>query len=133
MEKRETGIIKSLPMQVMLVVTVAAALGAYPCATQASAETVVAVLTGTIMSTANVLLGYAAIRYSAGRSYTTFMKVVLGGMGLRMAAMLAGLFLCIKVAGMPVVPLAASLLSFYAVFLLLEIIYIHTQFTSKAP
>ncbi len=135
MEEREarqgTGIMMSLPKQVFLVLGAAILIGAYPCATTASSATIVALLTGAMLSTANVLLGYAAIRHSIGRSTTTFMKFVLGGMGLRMAGMLAGFYLCVRVAGLPVIPLAGSLLSFYAVFLLLEIVTIHTQFTSK--
>ncbi len=45
-----------------------------------------AVAIGAVMSTVNVLLGIPAIEYYArDKSYTTFLKAVLGGMGLRLA------------------------------------------------
>jgi hypothetical protein len=134
MEKREArpkGILKSLPVQVSMIILVTAIAGVYPMATLTSADTNIALIAGTLLSTVNVLAGYAAIEYSIGRSYTTFLKVVMGGMGVRMAAMLGIFFICIKVIRLPVVPLSSAMLSFYALFLTLEILYIQTRFRTK--
>lgn len=120
-------ILTSLPKQVLAVITGAFLIGAYPCAMQASAATIAALIAGALMSTANVLLGYAAIEYSAGRSYTTFIKFVLGGMGIRMAAMLVTFFLGIRVFELPVVPFSVSMFTFYVVYLILEILYIQSR------
>jgi len=130
-EARPKGILKSLPTQVLTVILVAALGGAYPMATLASWETNIALIAGTVLSTVNVLAGYAAIEYSIGRSYTIFLKVVMGGMGIRMAAMLGFFLLCIKVLRLPVIPLSSAMMSFYAVFLILEILYIQTRFRTK--
>ena len=118
---------ESFPAQVALVVVLAAALLGYPLAAWASRATVVAVAAGAALSTLNVLLGYASIRFAFHRSYTTFLKVVLGGMGLRMVIMLGGLGGLIAWAGLEPVPLAASLLGFYAVYLVIEIVFIQRK------
>ncbi len=134
MESREAqykGLLTSLPKQVLVVLVLAALGGAYPMAIFTSWETNVALITGTLMSTVNVLLGYAAIEYSIGRSYTTFFKVVLGGMGIRMVALLGSFFICIKVFRLPIIPLSASLLSFYGVYLILEIMHIQLRVHTK--
>jgi hypothetical protein len=134
MENRETrpkGILRSLPTQVLTIILIAVVGGAYPMATLASSETITALIAGTLLSTLNVLAGYAAIEYSIGRSYTTFLKVVMGGMGIRMAAMLGIFLLCIKVLRLPIIPLSSAMMSFYSIFLILEILYIQTRFRPK--
>jgi hypothetical protein len=130
-EARPKGILRSLPAQVLTVILVAAIGGVYPMATLASWETNTALIAGTLLSTLNVLAGYAAIEYSIGRSYTTFLKVVMGGMGIRIAAMLGCFLLCIKVLRLPVIPLSSAMMSFYAVFLILEVLYIQTRYRTK--
>jgi len=55
---------------------------------------------GGVLCLANVLRRYAAIEYAFDRSYTFFLKVVLGAMGIRMGVMLGvvalllGVFRC---------------------------------------
>ncbi len=134
MENRESQykrFLTSLPKQVIAILVLAAIGGVYPMAVHTSRETNIALITGTLMSTANVLLGYAAIEYSIGKSYTTFFKVVLGGMVIRMAVLLGGFFICIKVFRLPIIPLSASLLSFYGLYLILEVIFIHLRVRTK--
>jgi hypothetical protein len=130
-EARPKGILRSLPAQVLTIILVTAVGGAYPMATLCSSETIIALIAGTLMSTVNVLAGYAAIEYSIGRSYTMFLKVVMGGMGIRMTAMLGIFLLCIKVLRLPVIPLSFAMMSFYAIFLILEVLYIQTRFRTK--
>lgn len=112
------------PAQVATVLVVSGIALAYPLWTMAPEEVATAVAVGAAMATVNVLLGYAAIVYAQGKSYTTFLKAVLGGMGLRLALMLGTLVVLIKVAGMHAVALTVSLLGYYAVFLVLELLYI---------
>ena len=86
---------------------------------------------GAALSTINVMLGYIAIRYSFDKSYTTFLKAVLGGMGLRLLFMLGAFIALIAGFGLQPVPLTASLLGFYAVFMVLEIVFIQRSMTVK--
>ena len=88
-----------------------------------------AVAAGAALSTVNVLLGYLAIRYSFDRSHTTFLKAVLGGMGLRLLLMLGAFTVMIVVFGVQAMPLTASLFGFYAVFMALEIVYMQRRMT----
>jgi hypothetical protein len=121
----------SFPKQVGTALLVSCALAAYPLARFGSAEIVVAVAAGALVSTANVLIGYLAIEYSFERSYTTFLKAVIGGMGLRMLAMVLALLALIKIAGLHALALTISLLSFYFVFLVLEVFFIQRKVVTK--
>ena len=121
----------NFPAQVLLVLVCASLLLAYPLAAFASGEVRTAVAAGAALSTINVMLGYAAIRYSFDRSHTTFLKAVLGGMGVRLLVMLGAFTALIMVFGMQAVALTVSLLAFYAVFMVLEIMFIQQRMTVK--
>ena len=122
---------KRFPLQVLGALVVVALLGAYPTFRFASPEIVLAMGVGALLSTVNVLLGFMAIEYSFDKSYTTFLKVVLGGMGVRMALMLVALIVLIKVVELHAVALTVSLLSFYLIFLVLEVVFIQKKVTAK--
>ena len=107
----------SFPRQIAVVVLLSALLSAYPLFAFASAEVIRACIAGVTISLANVLAGYAAIEYSIDKSYTVFLKAVLGGMGLRMLAMLGALLMLIEVFHFQAVPLVVSLMGFYVLFL----------------
>lgn len=96
-------------------------LAAWPMARWASEEIVIAVLTGAVMSTVNILAGFLAIQLTIHRSYTTFLKAVLGGMGVRMAVMLGLLLVLILVARMHAVALTVAVIGYSLVYLVLEI------------
>lgn len=96
-----------------------------------SAEIASAVIIGAVLSTVNVMAGFLAIEYTLGKSHTTFLKAVLGGMGVRMAGMLGVIALLIKFGGVHVVGLVISVLSFYGVYLVLEIFYIQKRVSHK--
>jgi hypothetical protein len=107
-------------------------LSVYPLFAFASAEVVRACIAGVTISVANVLAGYAAIEYSIDRSYTVFLKAVLGGMGLRMLVMLGTLMMLIEVFHFQAVPLVVSLMGFYILFLILEILFMQKKMNKKA-
>jgi hypothetical protein len=86
---------------------------------------------GAALSTVNVLAGYFAIRYAYARSYTTFLKAVLGGMGVRMTLMLGALAALVLLGGMDAVALMVSALAFYGIFLVLEIVYLQYSLSMK--
>jgi hypothetical protein len=121
----------NFPAQVLLVIVSASVLLAWPLAVFASGEVRFAVAAGAALSTVNVMLGYAAIRYSFDRSHTTFLKAVLGGMGVRLLVMLGAFTALIMVFAVQAVALTVSLLAFYAVFMVLEIVFIQQRMTIK--
>ena len=117
----------NFPAQVALVLAGAALVLAYPLTAYASEEVRTAVAAGALVSTVNVLLGYITIAYSFEKSYPTFLKAVLGGMGLRMLMMLGVLLVLILSVHIHTVALMASLLGFYSVYLILEILFIQRK------
>ena len=115
----------------MLVLLVAAALAAYPLIRSGSGGVVLAVCVGALLSTVNVLAGFLTIEYSFEKSYTVFLKTVLGGMGMRMVVMLGLMLLLILVVRLETVPFTISLLGFYFVYLVLEILYLQKKVAVK--
>jgi hypothetical protein len=132
--QKENNIAKfdySFPRQVVIVFIVGAALAAYPLFAHGSAEVIRAVVAGALLSLVNVLAGYAAIEYSFNKSYTTFLKAVLGGMGVRLLVMLGCFVVMIEVLRFRVVPLVASLFGFYLIYLILEVMFIQKKMNKR--
>jgi len=121
----------SFPRQIAVVVILSAVLSVYPLFAFASAEIVRAYVAGVTISVANVLAGYAAIEYSIDKSYTVFLKAVLGGMGIRMLAMLTMLMVLIEVFHFQAVPLVVSLMGYYVLFLILEVMFMQKKLGKK--
>jgi hypothetical protein len=119
------------PRAVFAVFIGIAVISSYPLYRYASAEVIRASIVGALLSLANVLAGYAAIEYSIDKSYTTFLKLVLGGMGARLFVMLGALLILIEVFDFPAAALVVSLLGFYTIFLVLEIFFIQRKLTSR--
>lgn len=130
---RSMRVDKRFPVQVAVtfVVGLVVGFGLMKLMRAESAEVIYAVIVGAVLSTANVMAGFLAIEYTLDKSYNTFLKAVLGGMGIRMAVMLGVLVLLIKFAGLHMVALVVSVLSFYVVYLVLEIFYIQKRVTHK--
>ena len=85
------------PLQVGITLVVAGAIGGYPLLRYGSSEVISGVILGSALSTVNVLLGYIAIEFSFEKSYTVFVRTVIGGMGVRLVLMLGLLALLISV------------------------------------
>jgi len=121
----------SLPRQIFLAIMIIGCVGTYPLLKFGTNAIFNAVIVGAILTTVNVLLGYAAIEYSLGKSTTTFFKFVIGGMGIRLFLMAVILVLLIKVFQLHVGALISSMGIFYVVFLTLEVFYIQKKINSK--
>ncbi|MGA9117477.1 MAG: hypothetical protein WB626_11930 [Bacteroidota bacterium] len=119
------------PSQVLLALAGAGALAAYPLVCCASPSVREAAGAGALLSTANVLVGYWAIRAGIGRSFTAFLKLVLGGMGIRMAVLLGALLVLIKGLGFHALALTGATLGMYLVYLVLEIVYLQRALHTK--
>jgi hypothetical protein len=116
---------------VLATLAVSAGLSAYPLWKFGSAEITRAAAMGALLSTINVLAGYIAIEYSFAKSYNAFLKAVLGGMVLRLAFVLIALLFLIKVFEVHTVSLVTSLLGFYVIFLILEVLFIQKKVIQK--
>ena len=123
---------KRFPLQVLATLVISGALGAYPLAVYASGDIIVSMATGAGLSTVNALLGYLTIEYAFERPYTVFLRAVLGGMGLRMLLLLGGVILLIMVAHLHAIALTVSLFFFYAVFLILEVLFLQRKAAEKS-
>ena len=119
------------PLQVGITLVGAVALGAYPLVKFGSTEVILGVILGATLSTVNVLLGYLAIEFSFDKSYTVFVRTVLGGMGVRLILMLALLALLVSTFQVHAMALTFSLLGFYVVYLLLEVLFIQRKVLVK--
>lgn len=99
------------------------AVGTWPMmrAAEHDANVVVACVIGFGLSLANVLGGYVTIVMGRGKSPQQFSVVFLGGMTVRMLAMLALIWICVSVMALPVIPLVASLFVFYLTYLVIEV------------
>jgi hypothetical protein len=82
---------------------------------------------GATLAVANTLAAHALVRWSSQRSTKAFLGAVLGGMVGRMALMLAAVLAAVLWLGLPSLPLAASLLPYFVLFLAMEIAILHRQ------
>lgn len=122
---------RRFPLHVAIALTAGLVVAAIPVLSWGSAGMFLAIVVGALLSTLNVLAGFLAIEYAMEKSHETFLKAVLGGMGLRMAVMLGLLVLLIKLGGLHTVALVGSTLGFYAVYLVLELVYIQRKVSQK--
>jgi hypothetical protein len=122
---------RRFPLQVGATFCVIAAVAAYPLFRWGSAAVITAAVVGGVMSAANVLAGFLMIEYGFEKSYTTFLKTVLGGMGLRMAFMLGALLILILACHLHAVALTVTVVLFTMIFLVLEIVYLQRKVDVK--
>jgi hypothetical protein len=106
---------------------IALVISVYPLARFAPPEIRSAAIVGGVISVCNALAGFLAVEYAYDRSYTTFLKVVLGGMGIRLACMLGVMLFLILLLQMDAVALTLSILALYLPFLVLEILYLQRK------
>ena len=121
----------SFPKRIFVALVILAALSVYPLKRLGDAGITSAAILGAVLMTVNVLLGYASIEYSYGKSTATFFTYVLGGMGLRMFLMAGVLVVLIRVFGVHVGGLIVSMGIIYVVFLVLEILHIQKKVYTK--
>lgn len=89
------------------------------------AEPFLAMLLGALLAAANAVAAYALVRWSDGRSTRSFVRAILGGMTVRLLAMLLAVFVAVKLVAVPVLPFILSLLLHFAAFLAFELLVVH--------
>jgi hypothetical protein len=92
---------------------------------RADAPTRWAAAFGGALAVANTVAAHALVRWSSRRSTNAFLGAVLGGMVGRMALVLGAVVAGVLLLGLPRLPLAFSLLSYFVLFLLLELTILH--------
>lgn len=122
---------KSFFKNILIVLAVSTVLAVYPLITYAADEMLLAIIAGVIISTLNIFLGYITIEYAYSKSMTGFLKWILGGIGIRMLIMLGALLFVIKILQLHLIAFMISLFAFYAIYLVLEILYIDKKVRSK--
>ena len=115
------------PVQVAITFVAGLAIAAVPLLMLSSKEILVAFITGAVLSTLNVLAGFWAIEYAFDKSFNTLLAAVLGGMGIRIGLLLGSLVVLIKYFEFHTIALVISMLSFYVVYLVLEVLYIQKK------
>jgi hypothetical protein len=86
-----------------------------------------AVALGVVIALANTTAAHALVRWSSRRPTGVFLKAVLGGTVARLAFMILALLAGILLLDLPRLPLAVSLLSYFALFLALELAILHRR------
>jgi len=99
---------------------------------RADAPTRWAVAFGGALAVANTLAAHGLVLWSSRRSTNAFLGAVLGGMVGRMGLMLVAVVAGVLLLGLPKLPLAVSLLSYFVLFLIMELSILHRR-TSAAP
>jgi hypothetical protein len=84
-----------------------------------------AVVVGVGMAVLNTIAAYATALWSLSCSPRAFLGAILGGMLGRMTLLLGGVVTAVLAFGVPAGALAASLLSYFTLFLALELAFIH--------
>jgi len=119
------------PKQILFTVLIVGVLSAYPLAVYADKQMMYGIIAGCVISVMNILAGYLSIEYAFDRSNTTFLKVILGGMGIRLLAVAAILVILLKVFQVHTYGLVFSFFFFYIVFAILEILFLNKKISLK--
>jgi hypothetical protein len=122
---------KSFFKNILIVLALSTILAVYPLIAYGTDEMLLAIIAGVIISTLNIFLGYITIEYAYSKSMTGFLKWILGGIGIRMLIMLGLLLFVIKILQLHLIAFMISLFAFYAIYLVLEILYIDKKVRSK--
>lgn len=105
----------------------------YPLTTYASPETIRSVLGGGIVALLHLLMGYGAIELGFERSHTKFLKIVVGGMTVRLFLLVATYLVMIRYFDFESLSLTLTLLFFYVLNLALEIYHLQRRVKMKHP
>ncbi|MEX2189481.1 MAG: hypothetical protein WEB33_02155 [Bacteroidota bacterium] len=103
------------------------AAGFWILSSEGSGEMRDSFLAGVVMSLANFLLGFFSVEFAFDKSHTVFLKIVLGGMGVRLFLMALAVLVLIKVYHFDSLSLMFTLLGYYAVNLTLEIVLLQKK------
>ncbi|MGH2567918.1 MAG: hypothetical protein ACRDGA_06225 [Bacteroidota bacterium] len=114
-----------------LYAAVIAALLLYPISVLVDEETFRSIAAGGFISIGHILLGYASVEVGYRKKSTTFLKIVLGGMVLRLFLMAGVVLVLLNVYRYDAFSLVFSLLVYYVMNLVLEIYLLQKKVSVK--
>ena len=117
--------------QVGLVCIVVLVLAAYPIYAYTGAASLKGVLAGCGIAALNVLAGCLAAVWAFEKPQKVFLKTVLGGMLIRLIGVGLAFLLLIRYTSVDTLVLTLSLISFFALFQVLEIRFLATRLFSR--
>ncbi len=123
---------KSFLKQVFYILAGTCILGIYPLYRFGSIEIITAVVGGAALATFNILIGYFSVELTFEKSTTKFLKALLGGMGIRLLILLSAMVFFIKVLDFHLLAFTITLLGFYSIYLVVEILFIDKKVRSKS-
>jgi hypothetical protein len=85
---------------------------------------------GGTLAALNAITAYLLVLWSGSRPTGAFLRAILGGMVGRMAFLLAAVVGAVLGLGLPSVPLTVSLLTYFVLFLVLELAVLHMRATA---
>jgi branched-subunit amino acid ABC-type transport system permease component len=112
---------------IVLAILVVSLAAVWPLLSASGPSVQRAVAFGGVLASLNTALAYALVRWSTSRSPNTFLGVVLGGMVGRLGLMLAAVVAGVLLLGFPKVPLAIAVLSYFVIFMVIELTLLHRQ------
>lgn len=119
------------PKKITTILLLIGLLSVYPLYRVGDAGITAGFIAGALISFLNALAGYFSIEYAFDRPNVTFLKVILGGMGIRLLLIGAAVILFIKVFHFHLYSLTASLFFFYFLFMILEILFVNKKLSVK--
>lgn len=108
---------------VLVLTVLVAGVMVYPTIAWAAPEVVRSIVASAIIAVVNVLIGLVALEWSIDKGHAPFMYAVFGGMGVRMGLILLALTVLL-LNGYHALSLALSLMGFYVVYTIAEIVYV---------
>ena len=84
-----------------------------------------------LMSFLHLMVGYGAVEFSFDKSNITFLKIVLGGIGLRLFLLASVFLILLRWYGFDPLSLTLSLFFFYVLNLVLEIYLLENRVSVK--
>ncbi len=116
--------IKGFVKQVLIVLGIASVFVVYPVDALWGRGVLIAALAGCAISTVNVIVGVASVAWAFDKPQPVFLKTILGGMAVRMAAIFVVLALLVKFTELNRIPLVGSMFGFYIIFQVLELQFV---------
>jgi hypothetical protein len=95
---------------------------AYPLYAWASEEIMRAIVASGIIAFVNIIIGALTLEYAIDKANSRFMTAIFGGMGIRMGLILVAVTILL-LNGFHAVALTLSLMGFYVVYMVAEIVY----------
>lgn len=103
----------------------------YPISHLVEAESFRSIVAGGVMSVVHLFLGYLLVEWGFEKKSTTFLKIVLGGMMVRLFLMTGVVLVLLRVYQYDAFSLMISLLLYYVVNLALEIYLLQRKVSVK--